>query len=51
MWFSFNEIPLKWHYPIGLLFDILANDGVLPWTVTVHFKKFPEEILFKCPNK
>lgn len=51
VWFSYNEVPLKWHYPIGLLFDLLASDGVLPWTIIVHFKKFPEDILFKCPNK
>lgn len=27
-WFSFDDVPLKWHYPIGLLFDILA--GISP---------------------
>lgn len=55
MWFSFNkkgsQIPLKWHYPIGLLFDLLVTDETLPWSLSVHFTKFPEDALFKCPNK
>jgi autophagy-related protein 5 len=24
VWFSFEEVPLKWHYPIGLLFDLYS---------------------------
>jgi len=51
IWFSYNDTPIKWHYPIGLLFDLLATDDQLPWSLTVHFKKFPEDLLFKCPNK
>lgn len=26
------------HYPIGLLFDLLASSSALPWNITVHFK-------------
>lgn len=51
VWFSFNDTPLKWHYPIGLLFDLLVTDDILPWVITVKFSKYPEEVLFKCPNK
>ena len=29
-WFAFEGIPLKWHYPVGLLFDLYA--GVDPAT-------------------
>lgn len=29
-WFAFEGVPLKWHYPIGLLFDLYA--GVDPAT-------------------
>jgi len=31
MWLEFNGIPLKWHYPIGVLLDIYFNDIQLPW--------------------
>lgn len=24
-WFSFEGVPLKWHYPLGLLFDLYAG--------------------------
>lgn len=24
-WFSYEDVPLKWQYPIGLLFDLLAG--------------------------
>ncbi|MCJ1261156.1 autophagy protein 5 [Lobaria immixta] len=24
-WFSFEEIPLKWHYPLGLLYDLFSG--------------------------
>jgi autophagy-related protein 5 len=51
VWYSYNETPLKWHFPIGLLFDLLVTDEVLPMQINVHFKKFPEDILFRCPSK
>lgn len=30
-WFSFEEIPLKWHYPLGLLFDLFS--GAVPSSI------------------
>lgn len=52
MWMDSNGTPLKWHYPIGVLFDLLVGgDAILPWPITVHFSKFPEDVLFRCPNK
>lgn len=52
MWFDFNGTPLKWNFPVGLLFDLMVSeDDKLPYLVNVHFTKFPEEVLFKCPNK
>jgi len=24
-WFSFQDVPLKWHYPLGLLFDLFSG--------------------------
>lgn len=51
MWLEFNGIPLKWHYPIGVLLDIYSNDVQLPWNIVVHFERFPENVLMHCQNK
>uniref|UniRef100_A0A182Q286 Autophagy protein 5 n=1 Tax=Anopheles farauti TaxID=69004 RepID=A0A182Q286_9DIPT len=52
MWMDSNGTPLKWHFPIGVLYDLLVGtDGTLPWHVTVHFSKFPDDILIRCPNR
>ena len=52
MWFSYHGSPLRWHHPIGLLYDLLAadgdHDGHLPWSLTVHFSHFPAEQLLPC---
>ncbi|XP_013160034.2 autophagy protein 5 isoform X4 [Falco peregrinus] len=39
------------HYPIGLLFDLHASNTALPWSITVHFKNFPEKDLLHCHSK
>lgn len=37
-------------YPIGVLFDsLLGVEPTLPWNITVHFDKFPEKELLRCP--
>uniref|UniRef100_A0A0K8TSS0 Autophagy protein 5 n=1 Tax=Tabanus bromius TaxID=304241 RepID=A0A0K8TSS0_TABBR len=52
VWFDFNGIPLKWHYPIGLLFDLYRSQGDdIPWVLTMHFSKFPEEELVRFQSK
>lgn len=52
MWLEFNGIPIKWHFPIGLLFDLhMAQEVQLPWNIIVHFDKFPENVIFRCHNK
>lgn len=51
MWLDFNGIPLKWHYPIGVLYDLSASDIQLPWNITVHFSKFPEKEIMHCYSK
>ncbi|XP_069582394.1 autophagy protein 5 isoform X3 [Ranitomeya imitator] len=51
IWFEFEGIPLKWHYPIGLLFDQHASNTSLPWSITVHFKNFPSKDLLHCQSK
>ncbi|XP_018333426.1 autophagy protein 5 [Agrilus planipennis] len=51
MWLEYNGQALKWHYPIGVLFDLLVeSDSDLPWNIIVHFDKFPDTI-FRFNNK
>ena len=38
IWLEHEGQPLKWHYPVGLLYDLYAQDSQLPWNVTVHFQ-------------
>ncbi|KAG9325350.1 hypothetical protein KVV02_004125 [Mortierella alpina] len=46
VWYEFEGTPLKWHYPIGLLYDIHGlqasagggmNGSLLPWKVTADY--------------
>uniref|UniRef100_A0A0A9Z9U2 Autophagy protein 5 n=1 Tax=Lygus hesperus TaxID=30085 RepID=A0A0A9Z9U2_LYGHE len=51
MWLEHNGTALKWHYPIGVLFDLYKEDIQLPWSITVHFEKFPENELLHCKSR
>ena len=33
-WFSFENVPLKWQYPLGLLFDLFSGAGPYQATAT-----------------
>jgi len=52
MWFSSGGIPLKWHRPIGVLYD-LSNQTKAgsPWDITVHFTNFPHNQLIPCASR
>ena len=51
IWFSHNSIPLKWHYPIGVLADmntsVLSGNIILniPFHIEVHFHRYPTDLL------
>lgn len=52
VWFDYNGIPLKLHYPIGVLYDQLyPEEDSLPWYLTIHFSKFPEDVLMKLSTR
>ncbi|KAL4905349.1 autophagy protein 5 [Aspergillus multicolor] len=64
-WFSFEGVALKWHYPVGLLYDLYAGadpatkssdvgssvDSPLPWRLVVHFSDWPDEELVRLDAK
>ena len=44
MWFETDGVPVRWHLPIGVLYDQAAlqrGAAALPWNITVRFDKFP----------
>lgn len=57
LWFEYESIPLKWHYPIGVLYDLYtaslpsSSTSHLPWQLIVHFSKFPEGEVIRFPDK
>ncbi|KAM7342453.1 autophagy protein 5 [Cochliomyia hominivorax] len=51
VWFDYNGTPLKLHYPIGILHDLMTDDDSQPWCLTIHFSKFPEDVLVKFDSK
>lgn len=51
LWLDYQGIPLKWHYPIGVIYDLYKTDEALPWQITLHFKDFPETDLIRCHSK
>ncbi|KAK3097153.1 hypothetical protein FSP39_006880 [Pinctada imbricata] len=51
VWLEFEGQPLKWHYPVGVLYDLYNSDSSLPWRISVHFQEFPEDELLHCGSK
>ncbi|KAI8322748.1 APG5-domain-containing protein [Martensiomyces pterosporus] len=55
MWYEYKGQPLKWHYPVGLLYDMHVNnvasgEAELPWSLTLHVRKFPAARLIPSPT-
>ncbi|GAB4817866.1 hypothetical protein N2152v2_004912 [Parachlorella kessleri] len=44
-WLEHSSLPLKWHVPAGVLFDLLAGEGELPWSLTLHLRGYPSGVL------
>ncbi|KAJ7517120.1 hypothetical protein O6H91_21G011100 [Diphasiastrum complanatum] len=45
IWFDYKGLPLKWHIPTGVLFDLLCIEPERPWKLTVHFRAYPSNLL------
>ncbi|KAG2448028.1 hypothetical protein HYH02_007055 [Chlamydomonas schloesseri] len=43
-WFDCCGVPLKWHLPCGVLYDLLNVGGQLPWRLTVHYTHPPDSL-------
>lgn len=47
VWIEYRGIPLKWHLPMGVLFDLICacseEESHLPLQLVVHFQNFPAE--------
>jgi autophagy-related protein 5 len=57
LWFSCDGVALRWHMPIGVIFDqqqtsVETDDGglALPWQITVHFDKYPDKEILFCES-
>ncbi|KAK9450471.1 autophagy protein Apg5-domain-containing protein [Limtongia smithiae] len=57
-WLDFEGVPLRWNWPVGLLYDLytgldptqaenLDYDSHLPWTVVLHHSNFPIDTLLR----
>jgi len=42
-----NGSPVRWHYPVGVLYDLAVQSVSGPWQLTVHFHNFPEHELIR----
>uniref|UniRef100_A0A914BYW4 Autophagy protein 5 n=1 Tax=Acrobeloides nanus TaxID=290746 RepID=A0A914BYW4_9BILA len=45
VWLEYNGQILKWHYPIGLLYDMHVADVTLPWVINVRSQNHPDELV------
>lgn len=46
-WFEYDGAPIRIDLPVGVLFDSFVNKegDPLPWSVTLHYKNYPEQFL------
>ncbi|GMS79909.1 hypothetical protein PENTCL1PPCAC_2084 [Pristionchus entomophagus] len=41
LWLKYSGQPIKMYYPIGVLFDMMKTDDLLPWTISLRTKDAP----------
>jgi autophagy-related protein 5 len=51
-WLDFEDVPIRWNWPIGLSYDLMAGvdpdapaEGYQPWTLTLHYKNYPKDYI------
>ncbi|CAD0037341.1 unnamed protein product, partial [Aureobasidium pullulans] len=58
LWLSFQGVPLKYHHPVGLLYDLFSGappanpdddevdaEETLPWKLELRVQEFPPELM------
>jgi len=49
LWFEYEDMPLRWHLPVGVLFDAHTQGSMSePWKIKVHTKNYPLQVLAPC---
>lgn len=38
-WFEVNSLPLRWHVPLGVLYDLLTDGTEKPWHLVVSLSR------------
>jgi autophagy-related protein 5 len=51
MWAEYKNIPLRWHLPTGVLYDLFAHGDELPWGLTLHFSGVEAKGLLPYENE
>jgi len=49
LWLETNGKPLRWHLPVGVIFDTVNERAEIPWRITVHYQHFPASLL-RCSD-
>lgn len=44
-WFSFEGVPLKWHYPLGLLYDLYAGAEPISQSSTSDYDNLTQSVI------
>lgn len=44
-WFAYRTLPLKFHLPVGVLYDLIVPDHIAPWHITLHFRNYPSKTI------
>ncbi|KAI5818567.1 autophagy protein Apg5-domain-containing protein [Pyronema omphalodes] len=61
-WLEFESVPLKWHWPVGVLYDLFTGrdptvttaddeeEHSLPWKLVLRFQNFPSKHIMRIDS-
>mmetsp|Transcript_19458 Transcript_19458/g.58800 ORF Transcript_19458/g.58800 Transcript_19458/m.58800 type:complete len:278 (-) Transcript_19458:227-1060(-) len=44
-WLECQGRAVQWHIPAGVLYDLLCTDSQRPWSLTVHYRACPADVV------